>query len=80
MVTDSLLVGLGPAQASHLLGVDMTDIALGNNQYRVKFRLYRDCSGIQASPFVLECRNGGCNATVSAPLVQQGLTVAATPY
>ncbi|GAB2854788.1 hypothetical protein GCM10027044_13180 [Hymenobacter ruber] len=59
----------------------MTYTSLGNNQYRVKFRLYRDCSGIQASPFVLECRNGGCNAsaTVTAPLVQQGNTLAATP-
>ncbi|MBH8559228.1 T9SS type A sorting domain-containing protein [Hymenobacter negativus] len=76
-----LLGGLPSAQASHLLGCDMTYTSLGNNQYRVKFRLYRDCSGIQASPFVLECRNGGCNATatVTAPLVQQGPTVTANP-
>ncbi|MBH8560031.1 gliding motility-associated C-terminal domain-containing protein [Hymenobacter negativus] len=76
-----LLGGLPSARASHLLGCDMTYTSLGNNQYRVKFRLYRDCSGIQASPFVLECRNGGCNAsaTVTAPLVQQGNTLAATP-
>ncbi|GAB3727399.1 hypothetical protein GCM10027594_09380 [Hymenobacter agri] len=59
----------------------MTYIALGNNQYKVSFRLYRDCSGIQASPFTLECRNGGCNAaaSITAQLVQQGATVAATP-
>jgi hypothetical protein len=76
-----LLGGMQSAQASHLLGCDMTYTALSNNQYRVKFRLYRDCSGIQAAPFVLECRNGGCNAsaTVTAPLVQQGPTIAATP-
>ncbi|MBU6119992.1 gliding motility-associated C-terminal domain-containing protein [Hymenobacter siberiensis] len=77
----SLLGGLPSARASHLLGCDMTYTSLGNNQYRVKFRLYRDCSGITASPFTLSCRNGGCNATatVSAPLVQQGVPLAATP-
>ena len=76
-----LLLGVPAAQASHLLGCDMTYTSLGNNQYRVKFRLYRDCSGIPASGFTLECRNGGCNspATVSAPLVLQGAPVAATP-
>ncbi|MDQ2771532.1 MAG: gliding motility-associated C-terminal domain-containing protein [Bacteroidota bacterium] len=76
-----LLVGLPAAQASHLLGCDMTYTALGGNQYRVKFRLYRDCSGIQASGFDLECRNGGCNATasVTAPLTQLGAPVSATP-
>ncbi|MGY3091396.1 gliding motility-associated-like protein [Hymenobacter sp. UYAg731] len=76
-----LLGGLPSARASHLLGCDMTYTSLGNNQYRVKFRLYRDCSGIDALPFTLECRNGGCNAsaTVTAPLVQQGVPVSATP-
>ena len=76
-----LLVGLPAAQASHLLGCDMTYTSLGANRYRVKFRLYRDCSGIPASAFTLECRNGGCNATasVTAPLVQLGATVSATP-
>jgi hypothetical protein len=81
LLGSSLLGGLPVAHASHLLGCDMTYTALGGNQYRVNFRLYRDCSGIQASAFVLECRNGGCNATatITAPLVQQGPSVAATP-
>ncbi|GAB3738359.1 hypothetical protein GCM10027594_18910 [Hymenobacter agri] len=59
----------------------MTYTSLGGNQYKVRFRLYRDCSGIPASPFTLECRNGGCNApaSVTAPLVQLGATVSATP-
>jgi len=81
LVAFCLFGGLPTARASHLLGCDMTYTSLGNNQYRVKFRLYRDCSGITASGFTLSCRNGGCNApvTVSAPLVQQGNIVAATP-
>jgi hypothetical protein len=75
----------GPsAHSSHLLGGDMTYTSLGNNQYRVKFRLYRDCSGITpgAGDFTLSCRNGGCNATatVSAPLVQQGAVEAGNPF
>ena len=76
-----LLGGLPTARASHLLGCDMTYTALGGNQYKVRFRLYRDCSGIPAQPFLLECRNGGCNApaTLMVPLVQVGATVSATP-
>ena len=75
------LGGLQPVRASHLLGCDMTYTSLGANRYRVKFRLYRDCSGIPASGFTLECRNGGCTATatVTAALVQQGATISATP-
>ncbi len=77
----ALLGGLPTARASHLLGCDMTYTALGGNQYRVRFRLYRDCSGIPANPFMLECRNGGCNApaSISVPLAQVGATVSATP-
>ena len=81
LLVGGALGGLPEAKASHLLGCDMTYTSLGSNQYRVRFRLYRDCSGIDPSAFTLECRNGGCNAsaTVSAPLVQQGAIVAATP-
>ena len=77
-----LLGGVQEAQASHLLGGDMTYVSLGNNQYRVKFRLYRDCTGITPSAFTLECRNGGCNATatVTAPLVQQGAVESGNPF
>ncbi|MDO7848415.1 T9SS type A sorting domain-containing protein [Hymenobacter sp. M29] len=80
-----LLMGLGAVsevRASHLLGGDLTYVSLGNNQYRVKFRLYRDCSGIVPLPFTLECRNGGCNATatLTAPLVQQGAVEMGNPF
>jgi len=81
LLLSGLLGGIPGARASHLLGCDMTYVSVGGNQYRVQFRLYRDCSGIPASAFTLECRNGGCNAsaTVTAPLVQQGPIQAATP-
>ncbi|MBF9143218.1 gliding motility-associated C-terminal domain-containing protein [Hymenobacter properus] len=70
------------ARASHLLGGDMTYVSLGNNQYRVKFRLYRDCSGITPSAFTLSCKNGGCSAaaSVTAPFVQQGAVEAGNPF
>ncbi|MFD2718789.1 T9SS type A sorting domain-containing protein [Hymenobacter monticola] len=77
------LLGNAPrAQASHLLGGDLTYESLGNNQYRVSFRLYRDCSGIVPSAFVLSCKNGGCSspATITTPLVQQGAVQAGNPF
>ena len=46
----ALLGGVPEARASHLLGGDMTYVSLGNNQYRVKFRLYRDCSSSRLAP------------------------------
>ncbi|UOQ97644.1 hypothetical protein MUN81_20735 [Hymenobacter sp. 5317J-9] len=79
-----LLGSAREAWASHLWGGDITYVSLGNNQYRVKFRLYRDCSGLVPGPndFLLSCRNGGCNATatVTAQLVQQGPAETATPF
>ncbi|MDB5268679.1 MAG: C-terminal target protein [Hymenobacter sp.] len=81
LFTGSLLLGLGPAQASHLLGADMMYTALGNNQYRVSLRVYNECSGIPNPTYTLECRNGGCNATatVTAALVPQGSPVIPLP-
>jgi len=69
------------ARASHLLGGDMTYVSLGNNLYRVKFRLYRDCSGITPSQFDLNYRNGGCNVTgTETPFIQQGAVEAGNPF
>jgi gliding motility-associated-like protein len=78
----SLLIGSAQdARASHLLGGDMTYVSLGNNQYRVKFRLYRDCSGITPSAFNLQYKNGGCNAVAqTTPFVQQGAVEAGNPF
>jgi hypothetical protein len=36
--------------ASHATGADLTYESLGNNQYRITFTFYRDCTGIDA-PF-----------------------------
>jgi gliding motility-associated-like protein len=71
------------ARATHLLGGDMTYESLGNNQYRVKLRIYRDCSGqAQTGPFELSCKNGGCStaASVTSPFVQQGAIEPGNPF
>ncbi|GAB2856579.1 hypothetical protein GCM10027044_15460 [Hymenobacter ruber] len=81
MFAGSLLVGLEPARASHILGADMTYTALSSNQYRVNLRVYNECSGILNPAYTLECRNGGCNATatVTAALVPQANPVIPLP-
>ena len=83
LVTYCWLGGLQPVRASHLLGCDMTYTSLGNNRYRVKFRLYRDCSGFVSTPpsFPLACHLGACNtpATVNARLLPEGATLEASP-
>ena len=35
-------------KASHAMGADLTYECLGNNQYRLNYSFYRDCSGISA--------------------------------
>lgn len=35
-------------QASHAMGADLQYTCLGNNQYRITLRFYRDCTGISA--------------------------------
>ena len=82
LIAYCLLGGLQPAYASHLLGGDLTYTSLGGNSYRVKFRLYRDCTGIPPGTFNLECRTGGCNssATVTATLLQQGGVLPGNPF
>jgi len=82
LLTCSLLGSSQATRASHLLGGDLTYTSLGGNNYRVKFRLYRDCTGITPGAFTLECRNGTCNTTanVTAMLVQQGAVVSGNPF
>src|SRR6476469_6128661 len=80
-----LVLGIGfsrPAQASHAQGGDLTYAPLGNNQYRVTCRFYRDCSGIAApTSIVLTARNGGCNLQGSTvTLVRQGNPVFGSQY
>ena len=80
-----LVAGLSPlAQASHIQGGTLTYTALGNNQYRVVLKHFRDCSGALApSTATLECRNNAaCTAPViiSVPMALQGAPVFGNQY
>lgn len=74
----SLLLILGvlstanQVQASHVMGADMEYQCLGNNQYRVTLRIYRDCCGISMSTSVqMQVLNTCTNASSTVTLNQQ---------
>ncbi len=74
--------GAPQAQASHILGGDLTYRHLAGNLYRVNFRFYRDCSGTDVSNWDLQYRNtSACSAsatTVRMTVAQA--TVIGSPY
>lgn len=60
----ALCLGFGyRAQASHIQGGDLTYASLGNNQYRVVLKLYRDCSGTALPTSMSLLIKNGCNGT-----------------
>ena len=77
-----LLLGLGlagvrPVQASHALSGSLTYKALGNNAYRVRCDMYRDCSGIVPSQqLLLQCVTACGGAAITDTL----LPVPAPPF
>lgn len=60
--------------ASHTAGADITWECLGNNQYAVKVKLYRDCSGINAPGSVNVDITGCATSQINLPLQNQGGT------
>ncbi len=44
-----MLASIVPAHATHLMGSDLTWQCLGNNEYKVILRMYRDCTGLPMS-------------------------------
>jgi hypothetical protein len=86
-----LLLGLSArsARASHAQGGDLRYESLGNNQYRVTLRYFRDCSGITAeTTHTLNVRVGtpttSCNSTnplnTTVTLLRQGPTLFGNQY
>lgn len=64
-----LLSGTFAARASHVAGADLTYTYLGNNQYRITYTMYRDCSGISApTQMTLRYRSNSCNIGVPTAL------------
>jgi hypothetical protein len=59
-----LLSCLSSANASHIMGGEITYDWLGGNDYRVRYTFYRDCAGI-AAPAVVQITYGSatCGTT-----------------
>jgi Lectin C-type domain/HYR domain len=55
------------AQASHVMGADLTYDYLGSNQYKIRLKLFRDCNGIYPSNAVsinISSVSGGTSQSV----------------
>jgi hypothetical protein len=67
-----LLILFWPTQqafASHAMGADLSYRCLGNNQYEVTLRFYRDCTGISAPSSLSVSALNTCNGqTITAQL------------
>ncbi|RSK37141.1 gliding motility-associated C-terminal domain-containing protein [Hymenobacter metallilatus] len=76
------VVGMQQARASHAQGGQLTYTALGNNQYRISCRFFRDCSGIAApTTLSLSVKNGSCSAAATTyTLNQVGALENGSPY
>ena len=46
--------------ATHLMGGDLSYECLGNNQYRITLRVYRDCNGINAASYEVMYMSANC--------------------
>jgi gliding motility-associated-like protein len=51
------------AMASHAQGADISYECLGNNQYKIIYQFYRDCSGISASTSVIADITSTCGTS-----------------
>lgn len=56
------------AQATHVVGADLTYTCIGNNTYEVTLRFYRDCGGVNApsSPTIDIVGSSGCASVTSS--------------
>lgn len=62
------------AEASHVMGSDIVYRCLGNGQYEVTLRVYRDCNGIQLgnTPVQARCASGsGSTINLNLPKISQ---------
>jgi hypothetical protein len=66
-----LLLGFSPqAEASHVMGSDLTYTCIGPNQYQITLRVFRDCGGISMpSAFSINYTGCGNNGNVNVNIV-----------
>ena len=72
----------GTAGASHVMGGDLSYKCLGNNQYEITLKLYRDCSGISAPTTATATLRDSCSGlptTISLPQVGPASGIDVTP-
>ncbi len=80
IAASALLLWQGEAKATHAMGGELTYQCLGNNQYKVILKFYRDCNGVAAPT---NCNNGlqfnvastNCNANFNQCFTLEGVNI-----
>jgi hypothetical protein len=73
------LAGINKADASHLMGADITWTCVGQDSFLIKLVVYRDCNGITlaVSPINFKCATSG--ASITSINISVGTPVDITP-
>ncbi|MCB9232665.1 MAG: hypothetical protein H6581_13425 [Bacteroidia bacterium] len=67
-----LLITSQQVKASHAMGADLTYECILGNQYRIRLKLWRDCSGVQpltSQTVTYSSATCGVNSSISLPMV-----------
>ncbi len=69
LLFSSILLYSNRANASHAVGIDLTYLCLGGNQYEFTVNFYRDCDGVSApSNAFISISSASCGITTSTSL------------
>lgn len=86
LFTITFLLGVFSAQATHLVGGEMTYEYLGNDEYRITLMVYRDCSpdntnetGFDDDAAIGIFENGALFTSVSVPIDTESVAELPTP-
>ncbi len=68
------------SEASHMMGMDLTYVCLGGNDYEFTINLYRDCSGVNApGSLTININSASCGSTNTLLLTATGPGVDISP-
>ncbi|MDP5172768.1 MAG: gliding motility-associated C-terminal domain-containing protein [Bacteroidia bacterium] len=69
-----LLLIPNKAQATHVMGADLTYTCLGGNQYQFTLTMYRDCDGVAALPaYNIDISSASCGQNAVLTLTQNSV-------
>lgn len=69
LLLSSIVFFSNKTQASHAVGIDLTYLCLGGNQYEFTVNFYRDCDGVSApSSAFISISSASCGITTSTSL------------